>query len=211
MKLHTLTAALVLTGAASLQAAIVEYTSQASFLAAAWSPRVTSDFSELPAGDQGTASVPLFGATVLLQSRAQVDSLEGNPLWVSSTGNITHAVGTSATFSDRLQISSLSGFHFIAAEWFLGDFDENHVAGSVFLTFSDGSVFEVASTSQSNSFRGYISDSPLFSVRVSPADPENVAAWVTVDSLTVPEPSAVLLGGLSAVLMAATRRRSRNR
>jgi len=60
-----------------------------------------------------------------------------------------------------------------------------------------------------DSFRGFLSDSALSSVRLASTNPGSAPGWATVDNLAVvPEPSSVLLGGLASLGLMARRRRS---
>lgn len=75
------------------------------------------------------------------------------------------------------------------------------------LTFSDSSTFTMPSTAQANSFRGYISDAPLGSVRVSGPGTD----YVTIDNLVVgsavPEPGGGALFLLGSLGLLHRRRR----
>ncbi len=208
MKYATLS---LLLAASASHAAIVQYTDRASFLAALPGGYLSTDFSNLSPGDQGTSSLLLFnsvpGASLWVDTRDAANNFEGNPFWVSDTGNLSHALGASTTYSDQIRISNPGGFHAIGGDWFLGDIDDNYLAGTVTLTFSDGSIYNITSTSQSGSFGGFISDIPLTSVFVTPQDPINTAGWATVDNLVIPEPSTTLAGGVGILLLSSRRAR----
>lgn len=210
---HLFLASLALASVTQVNAAIVQYTDRVAFLAALTSTPVSTDFSDLTAGPFESTTLTLFGANpgaaLLLETRDATNRFAGNNLWISDLGNLSNAVGAATTYSDQLRLGS-SGFLAIGADWFLGDFDDNHLAGSVVLTFSDGTTQTVTSATQADSFRGFISDSPLTSVRVAPSDPTTVAGWATIDNLTiaVPEPSAALFGGLAGIVPLLRRRRS---
>lgn len=201
---------LFLIAASSAQSAITQYTDRATFLAALPAHYLSTDFSDLTPGDQGVTTLTLFGSTpgaaLLVEARNALNDFAGDNFWVSDLGDLDHALGAATTYSDQLRISGT--FHAIGADWFLGDIDDNYLAGTVTLTFSDGSTYDISSTSQANSFRGFISDSPLTSVLVSPDDPVNVAGWATVDNLAIPEPSTSLLGA-GGLLASALRRKRR--
>lgn len=195
------------------QAAIVQFSDRAAFLAALPSTYSSTDFSNLTPGDQGTSSITLFDSspstTLVLATRDIGGLFEGNPFWLSNEGNLDHALGAATTLSDQIRITSSVGFYAIGADWFLGDIEDNYLPGSVILDFSDGSNFIIGSLSQEDSFRGFISDIPITSITIGSTDPTNAPGWVTVDNLVViPEPSAVLLSGLAVLALAGRRTRS---
>ncbi|GAA5116427.1 PEP-CTERM sorting domain-containing protein [Luteolibacter yonseiensis] len=213
MKFHPIISALALVSVTQVHGAIVQYTDRPSFLAALTHAPVSTDFSTLVPGDLTSTSLTLFGdnaaATLLIETRDVANTFAGNNLWLSDTGDLNTALGASTTYSDQLRISKVGGFYTIGADWFLGDIEDNYLPGSVVLTFSDNSTYTVTSGSQAGSFRGFISDSPLASVLVSSSDPTNVAGWATIDNLvTIPEPSAFILGGIAALGTMARRRRA---
>lgn len=210
MKLKTLILPLSLLGLGSASAAITQFTDRAAFLAALPGGYLSTDFSSLTPGDLGTTSTSTAfgpGPTLLIETRNSTNTFAGDNLWVSDLGDLNTALGASTTYSDQLRFSNAGGFFAIGADWFLGDFEDNYLAGGVVLTFSDNSTFTINSTSQADSFRGFISDAPLTSVLLSPGDPGNVAGWVSVDNLVVPEPSAALLSGVAGLGMVLRRRR----
>ncbi|RYD22903.1 MAG: PEP-CTERM sorting domain-containing protein [Verrucomicrobiaceae bacterium] len=210
MKLKPLLISLPLIGLCSVDAAITQFTDRAAFLSALSSDYLSTDFSSLTPGDQGatSTSTPFGpGPTLIIETRNSTNTAAGDNLWVSDIGDLNTALGASTTYSDQLRFSSAGGFFAIGGDWFLGDIDDNYLSGSVVLTFSDNSTFTINSTSQANSFRGFISDAPLTSVLLSPGDPGNVAGWVTVDNLVVPEPSAALLSGIAGLGVVLRRRR----
>jgi hypothetical protein len=214
MKFQSLLLPLLLTGMAPVHAAIVQYTDRTTFLAALSGGSLTSDFSSLTPGNVGSTTLTVFGANpgaaLLIESRNGTNTFAGDELWLSDTGTLDTALGNSTTLTDQLRIGNAGGFFALGADWFLGDIDDNHLAGSVILTFSDNSTFTITSTSQANSFRGFISDSPLTSVRVAAADPANVQGWATIDNIAtaVPEPSALLVAGIAGIGAMGIRRRS---
>lgn len=180
-------------------AAITVYTDQATFLAQLHGGYYSESFSSLTPGDLGTTSLNLSGGlppySLTFATRNASNTFAGDNLYLADLGNVDHALGTSTTLSDLLQISSIPGFTAIGGEWFLGDLDDNYVGGTVRLTFSDNSFFDIFSTTQANSFRGFISDVPLVDVRISGPGTD----YVTVDNLIVgtPEPSRTLLLGIA--------------
>ncbi len=212
MKRTTLLLPLLLT--ATAPAAIVQYTDPASFLAALNQPGAFfTDFSSLSPGDTGVISLFFSGGTpnvsLTIESRNADNTLDGNFLWVADDGDLDRALGVS-DFNDNQLLIAAAGLYAIAGNWFLGDIGDNYLAGSVTLEFSDASTFDVDSDAFGNSWRGYISDTPLTGLWVRPTDPDQTDGWVTVDNLTaaVPEPSAALLGGLAAIGTLLRRRKN---
>lgn len=204
--------ALSLLAGSGAPAAIIQFTDRAAFLAALPPGYFSTDFSSLTAGDQTVTHVTLNGGSpslnVIVASRNGADSAAGETLWLADTGNVVTGLGNSTTFSDQLAISAPS-FTAIGGDWFLADIDDDYVAGGVTLTFSDSTVFNVASTSQPGSFRGYISDAPLSGLKVSAPDPNLTNGWVTIDNLvvSVPEPGSAVFLGLALTGMFLRRRR----
>ncbi len=196
---------LLLLAAPISHAAITQFNDRSAFLAALPNGYLSTDFSNLTPGEQGTTTLTLFGAnpgaSLFIETRNAANDFAGNNFWVSDEGDLDRALGAATTYSDQIRITGT--FHAIGAEWFLGDIQDNYLAGTVTLTFSDGSTYDVSSTSRAGSFRGFISDTPLSSVRITPDDPANVAGWATIDNLAIPEPSTSLLsaGGLLAVTL----------
>lgn len=202
--------ALPLIGLGSVDAAITQFTDRTAFLAALPGGYLSTDFASLTPGDQGATSTSTAfgpGPTLLIETRNSTNTFAGDNLWVSDIGDLNTALGASTTYSDQLRFSRAGGFFAIGGDWFLGDIDDNYLSGSVVLTFSDNSTFTITSTSQTDSFRGFISDAPLTSVLLASGDPVNVPGWVTVDNLVVPEPSAALLSGIAGLGMVLRRRR----
>lgn len=200
---------------AAAPAAIVQYTDQASFLAELRTGAFTADFIAQAAGDVGSSSLSLSGGTppinVTIASLSADGSSPGELLWISDSGNLDKALGASVAFDDQLLIS-LDNFYAIGGHWFLGDVDDNYVAGSVTLVFSDNSTYTVTSSAFEESYRGFISDVALASVRVFPAGgPGHANSWVTLDNLTigqpVPEPGAALLLAVGVAPILLHRRR----
>lgn len=99
-----------------------------------------------------------------------------------------------------------------------GNFFATNIGGdflglSVTVSLSDGSVVSFLPTSQTDSFRGFVSTATITSLTLSVTQPGSLLyPYVNLDNLTVgvspvPEPASAALFGLGSALLWASRRR----
>jgi len=206
-----LAAAGLLTASAAPQAALVVYTTQASFLAAVSSPGVDT-FTGLSITD-ATASPMLRSAGSYSYTATSTTSFYGagsvsNP-WLS-TNSATDAI-TFSGFS--------SGVNAIGGLFFGSDISGLFANGTVVLTAVDSlgaTSTQTITGATLSSFLGFQSTGTITSLAVSSVSP-NSTVWPTVDNLTlatsavaaVPEPGtwALMLGGIGVLWHLARRRR----
>ncbi|WP_229217434.1 PEP-CTERM sorting domain-containing protein [Massilia forsythiae] len=200
--LKPLCLAALLCAAASSQAAITVYTSQADFLAAVSAPGVDSfdDLTVDPYGDTLDRTAGSYTYQAYSPGGLWGAGAAGN-YWLSNN-----------TQTDPIVFSNFSG----GASAFGGNFFTSDLAGqyapggNVVLTATDGTslTYSLNGTTQS-SFLGFVSDAALSSVSLST---DGGVYWATANDvvLAVPEPATygMLLAGLGFVGLMGRRRRA---
>ena len=194
-------------------AVITQYTNTTVFTSLLGPGYFQSDFSTLGSGPQAAATVTLNGGAPVLgvdfSTRNPADTAVGGGLYVINSAGLPKVLSTMSG-GDALTVTG--SFSAIGGNWFLSNSADAFTPGGVTLTFSDGTSFTISSTALGNSFRGFISDTPLSFVIIKPAT-SGGGAFVSMDNLSVslvPEPSGMvcLLSGLS--LLGFHRRRSQH-
>lgn len=186
-------------------ATIIQFTDQATFESLLTPTVFRNDFASLTPGPQGANSVSSSGGSpfvsLVISSLTSTGTATGGNLWLAASASVPRGLGT-LTASDQLQLQA--GFSAIGGNWFLSDVNDAFVAGTVQLTFNDGTMFSIASTTLAESWRGFVSDTPLASVRVTPV---TANLFVTVDNLAVvPEPASASLALAAAGFFLRRRR-----
>lgn len=117
-------------------------------------------------------------------------------------------LGTSQ-ISEALTITFTSGnVSSVGGNFFMTDFNDNFQSVSVTVTLSDGTVQSFTPTTLADSFRGFVSTTPISSLVISAPGASLYAGLdnFTVGVSAVPEPAAWLLMGLGVAGLLVRRR-----
>ncbi len=210
--------------AQSAQAGYVEYTSEASFLAAL-SSYTTDSFDDLPLSTQ--ILTPLSRAGYAVDVQTYVGCPHGTDctsLWTLGSGADRWL--SAQEHAGKLVLSGMGGSVNAVGGYFFGTAHYSPIleAGKqVTLTVADADEtesFVLTSTGAANGvFRGYIFDDALSSVSlqgitVSTTDPYEGYSYATVNNLSfgaapVPEPATLLMMALGLAGVGAASRRQR--
>lgn len=200
-KMKSLCLAALLCAAASSQAAITTYTSQAAFLAAVSAPGHDS-YDDL--------TVDPYGATLDRTAGAYAyQAYAAGGLYGAGT-DADHWLSTNLGLDPIVFQNFSSGVTAFGGNFFGSDISGAYVPNaSLLLTAEDGStVTYTLDGATRTSFLGFVSDTALSSVVLST---DGGAYWPTANNvvLAVPEPASygMMLAGLGCVGMIARRRR----
>jgi len=178
----------VVAGAMSANAALT-FTSEASFVAALPAGYFYNNFSSVVSGSVNP-SLLFSGGTPLMSYT--LTSPGSNPgVWGTTLSD--RAVGNNYAPNSLITASISPGAYWVGANFWNVDINENRVAGTVVINFSDGTVANVTSTTTGAlGFFGVHSDVPITSFTVQGGQ------FFSMDNLytAVPEPTTMIAGAL---------------
>lgn len=176
-------------------AATITYTSFSAFQALLVPGSYTETFDGLPNPPAGPVS---FSG--------------GGFAYAASAPNDIYLAGGflgASQIDEALTLNFLSGnVHAVGADFFATDINDDPISTLVTITLSDGTVEAFTPTSFANTYRGFVSDLAITSLRISGPGQSLYAGLDNLTVGTVPEPVSWALVGLALAGIVATRRRT---
>jgi hypothetical protein len=195
---RTLSSALLALTALSAAQATTIYTSQAAFLNRTQPGYYLETFDSLPKNT--IISSPLFassnGFDYAISANAGFFNVgPGSDVWLSTAVPFTDIV-----FNPLTPITAMGGYFFVT------DLSGGVTSGKITVKLDDGSTFSITNPNPT-SFIGFTTDSPIFSLTVTPVSSAGIGPFATVNDFitgaAVPEggSSALFLGlGVAAII-----------